>query len=195
MIFDENVVVFDTSNQYIAAALYRGKQEVQSIVEFMPRGQAERLMSLLNELLEGASLDWQDIGKIGVCTGPGNFTGIRIAVSAARGLALGLEIPAIGISSFEATLLGYGDEELALLPANEGFYYVGSGPKNAKFLSEGEIDSDSTRYVHKATPEIQLKNIALLTLKKEADFSRPTPCYIKPADAAPSSNKVPNLLK
>ena len=195
MIFDENVVVFDTSNQYIAAALYRGKKEVQSIIEFMPRGQAERLMSLLNALLEAASLDWPDISKIGVCTGPGNFTGIRIAVSAARGLALGLEIPAIGISSFEATLLGYGDEELALLPANEGFYYVGSGPKNAKFLSQDEIVSDSTRYVHKATPEIQLKNIALLTLKKETDFSRPTPCYIKPADAAPSSNKVPNLLK
>ena len=161
----------------------------------MPRGQAERLMTLLNGLLEGASLDWSDIAKIGVCTGPGNFTGIRIAVSAARGLALGLEIPAIGISSFEATLLGCGDEDLALLPANKGFYYVGSGPKNAKFLSEEEIDSDRTKYVHKATPEIQLKNIALLTLKKETDFTRPTPCYIKPADAVPSSNKAPNLLK
>ena len=195
MIFDENVVVFDTSNQYIAAALYSGKQKVQSIIEFMPRGQAERLMSLLNGLLEGASLDWSDIAKIGVCTGPGNFTGIRIAVSAARGLALGLEIPAIGISSFEATLLGCGDKDLALLPANKGFYYVGSGPKNARFLSEEEIDSDRTKYVHRATPEIQLKNIALLTLKKETDFSRPTPCYIKPPDAAPSSNKVPNLLK
>ena len=195
MIFDENVVVFDTSNQYIAAALYIGKQKVQSIIEFMPRGQAERLMSLLNELLEGASLDWSDVAKIGVCTGPGNFTGIRIAVSAARGLALGLEIPAIGISSFEATLLGCGDEDLALLPANKGFYYVGSGPKNAKFLSEDELDFDSTRYVHKATPEIHLKNIALLTLEKETEFSRPTPCYIKPADAAPSSSKVPNILK
>ncbi len=161
----------------------------------MPRGQAEKLMSFLNKLLEGASLDWPDISKIGVCTGPGNFTGIRIAVSAARGLALGLEIPAIGISSFEATLVGWGDEDLALLPANQGFYYVGSGPKNAKFLSEDEIGSDSTKYVHKATPEIQLKNIALLTLEKKADFSRPTPCYIKPADAAPSFNKVPNLLK
>ena len=195
MIFDENVVVFDTSNQYIAAALYIGKQKAKSIIEFMPRGQAERLISLLNELLEEASLDWPDISKIGVCTGPGNFTGIRIAVSAARGLALGLEIPAIGISSFEATLLGCGNEDLALLPANKGFYYVGSGPKNAKFLSEDEIDSDRTRYVHKSTPEIQLKNIALLTLEKETEFSRPTPCYIKPADAAPSSNKVPNLLK
>ena len=136
MIFDENVVVFDTSNQYIAAALYIGKQKVQSIIEFMPRGQAERLMSLLNELLEGASLDWSDIAKIGVCTGPGNFTGIRIAVSAARGLALGLEIPAIGISSFEATLLGCGDEELALLPANEGFIMLAQDQKMQNFYQK-----------------------------------------------------------
>ena len=195
MIFEENVVVFDTSNRYLAAALYRGKQKIQSIIEFMPRGQAEKLMCLLNELLERASLDWSDISKIGVCTGPGNFTGIRIAVSAARGLALGLEIPAIGISSFEATLLGCGDDDLALLPANKGFYYIGSGPKNAKFLSEDEIDSDRSSYVHQATPEIHLKNIALLALEKTSNISRPTPCYIKPTDAAPSSNKVPNLLK
>ena len=195
MIFDKNVIVFDTSDQYIAAALYRGKKKIHTIIEHMPRGQAERLMSLLNELIEGASLDWSDVRRIGVCTGPGNFTGIRIAVSAARGLALGLEIPAIGISSFEATLLGCGPEDLALLPANKGFYYVGSGPKNAKFISEDEIDAESNNYIHKATPERQIKNIALLTLEKETNFSRPIPCYIKPADAAPSSNKVPNLLK
>ena len=195
MIFDENVIVFDTSDRYIAAALYRGKENIRTKIEFMAKGQAEALMCFLNRLLAVSSLNWSDLSKIGVCTGPGNFTGIRISVSAARGLALGLEIPAIGVTSFEATLFGRGDENLALLPANKGFYYVGSNPKNAKFLSEDEIDSDSTRYIHKATPEIQLKNIALLTLKKETDFSRPTPCYIKPADAAPSSNKVPNLLK
>ena len=195
MISDQNVVAFDTSDQYIAAALFHGKRKIQFKIEFIPRGQAERLMSFLNELLKCASLDWSDVSRIGVCTGPGNFTGIRIAVSAARGLALGLKIPAIGISSFEATLMGCGDKDLALLPANKGFYYVGSGPKNAKFISEDEIDAESIRYVRKATPEVQLKNIALLTLEKEADFSRPVPCYIKPADASPSSNKLPNLLK
>ena len=193
MIFDENVVVFDTSNQYIAAALYIGKQKVQSIIEFMPRGQAERLMSLLNELLDGASLDWSDVGRIGVCTGPGNFTGIRISVSAARGLALGLEIPAIGVTSFEATLYGRRNENLALLPANKGFYYVGSNPKNAKFISEEKIDFENFNYINKPSPEVHLKNIALLT--QEKDICRPVPCYIKPADATPSLNKVPNILK
>ena len=195
MICDQTVIVFDTSDQYIAAALYRGKQKVKAAIEFMNRGQAERLMSSLNELLERSSLNWSDVGKIGVCTGPGNFTGIRISVSAARGLALGLKIPAIGVTSFETTLYGYGDENLALLPANKGFYYVGSNPKNAKFMSADEIDVKNDKYIRKSKPEVHLKNLALLTQKKETEVSRPSPCYIKPADASPNLSNTPNLLK
>ena len=195
MICDQTVIVFDTSDQYIAAALYRGKQKVKAAIEFMNRGQAERLMSSLNELLERSSLNWSDVGKIGVCTGPGNFTGIRISVSAARGLALGLKIPAIGVTSFETTLYGYGDENLALLPANKGFYYVGSNPKNAKFMSVDEIDVKNDKYIRKSKPEVHLKNLALLTQEKETGVSRPSPCYIKPADASPNLSNTPNLLK
>ena len=193
MIFDENVIVFDTSDQYIAAALYRGKENIRTEIEFMAKGQAEALMSFLNKLLAVSSLNWSDLSKIGVCTGPGNFTGIRISVSAARGLALGLEIPAIGVTSFEATLYGRGDKNLALLPANKGFYYVGSNPKNAKFISDDKIDPENFKYIHKPSPEVHLKNIALLTQEKE--ICRPVPCYIKPADATPSLNKAPNILK
>ena len=193
MIFDENVIVFDTSDQYIAAALYQGKENIQTKIEFMAKGQAEALMSFLNKLLEVSSLNWSDLSKIGVCTGPGNFTGIRIAVSAARGLALGLEIPAIGVTSFEATLYGHSNENLALLPANKGFFYVGSNPKNAKFISENKIDFENFKYINKPSPEVHLKNIALLT--QEKDICRPVPCYIKSANATPSLKKEPNILK
>jgi len=193
LIFDENVIVFDTSDQYIAAALYRGRKNIRTKIEFMAKGQAEALMSFLNKLLAVSSLNWSDLNKIGVCTGPGNFTGIRISVSAARGLALGLEIPAIGVTSFEATLYGHGNENLALLPANKGFYYVGSNPKNAKFISENKIDPENFKYISKPSPEVHIKNIALLTQEKE--ICRPVPCYIKPADAAPNLNTAPNILK
>ena len=71
----------------------------------MARGQGERLMGLLQDLLDGASHKWCDLTALGVGIGPGNFTGIRISVAAARGLALSLRIPAIGVSSFEATAL------------------------------------------------------------------------------------------
>ena len=193
MIFDENVIVFDTSDRYIGAALYRGKENILTKIEFMAKGQAEALMSFLNKLLAVSSLNWSDVSKIGVCTGPGNFTGIRISVSAARGLALGLEIPAIGVTSFEATLYGRGNENLALLPANKGFYYVGSNPKNAQYIAEDKINPENVNYINKPSPEVHLKNIALLTQEKE--IRRPVPCYIKPADATPSLNKAPNILK
>ena len=193
MIFDENVIVFDTSDQYIAAALYQGKENIQTKIEFMAKGQAEAFMSFLAKLLAVSSLNWSDLSKIGVCTGPGNFTGIRISVSAARGLALGLEIPAIGVTSFEATLYGFSDENLALLPANKGFYYIGSNPKNAKFISDDKIDLGNSKFIYKPSPEVHLKNIALLT--QEKDICRPVPCYIKPADAIPSLNEAPNILK
>ncbi len=193
MIFDENVIVFDTSDRYIGAALYRGKENILTKIEFMAKGQAEALMSFLNKLLAVSSLNWSDMSKIGVCTGPGNFTGIRISVSAARGLALGLEIPAIGVTSFEATLYGRGNENLALLPANKGFYYVGSNPKNAQYIAEDKINPENVNYINKPSPEVHLKNIALLTQEKE--ICRPVPCYIKPADATPSLNKAPNILK
>lgn len=68
----------------------------------MTKGQAERLFPLLEELLAEAGLSWSDLDAIGVGVGPGNFTGIRISVAAARGLALSLNIPAVGVSATEA---------------------------------------------------------------------------------------------
>lgn len=67
----------------------------------MSRGQAERLMPLLESVLFDQDKSWKDVDLLAVGIGPGNFTGIRISVSAARGLALGLGIPVMGVSMFE----------------------------------------------------------------------------------------------
>ncbi|PKP74508.1 MAG: tRNA (adenosine(37)-N6)-threonylcarbamoyltransferase complex dimerization subunit type 1 TsaB, partial [Alphaproteobacteria bacterium HGW-Alphaproteobacteria-6] len=99
---DALVLGFDTSAAHCAAALLRGDRILAARAEAMGRGQAERLMPMLEEMLAGAGAGWRDLAAIGVGTGPGNFTGVRISVAAARGLAVALAIPAIGISGFEA---------------------------------------------------------------------------------------------
>ncbi|MDX5349471.1 MAG: tRNA (adenosine(37)-N6)-threonylcarbamoyltransferase complex dimerization subunit type 1 TsaB, partial [Paracoccaceae bacterium] len=96
------VLGFDTSAAHCAAALLRGDAVLAHRFEPMAKGQAERLMPMIEEQLAEAGLGFADLAVIGVGVGPGNFTGIRVAVAAARGLALALGIPAVGVSATEA---------------------------------------------------------------------------------------------
>ena len=123
---DPTILAFDTSAAHCAAALLRGGGIQESVTEPMARGQAERLMPLLEDLLARHGLAWSDLDAVGVGVGPGNFTGIRISVSAARGLALALGVPAIGVSMFEATAGSEPMPETLLvsLPAPRGLLYL-----------------------------------------------------------------------
>ena len=101
---DPTILAFDTSAAHCAAAVLCGGTIRAARTALMARGQAEHLMPMLEDLLAGQGLAWRDLAAVAVGTGPGNFTGIRIAVAAARGLALGLGVPAVGVSLFEVLL-------------------------------------------------------------------------------------------
>lgn len=96
------ILAFDTSGPHCAVAVMLGGRIVAERFETMQRGQAERLMPLIEETMDAVGIVYADLDAIGVGTGPGNFTGIRIGVAAARGLALGLDRPAVGISTFQS---------------------------------------------------------------------------------------------
>jgi tRNA threonylcarbamoyladenosine biosynthesis protein TsaB len=93
------LLAFDTSGAHISA--WVGPSDTPARFEEMARGQAERLMPICADLLLKAGLEAGDLDAIAVGVGPGNFTGVRIAVSAARGMALALGVPAIGVNGFE----------------------------------------------------------------------------------------------
>ncbi len=97
--------------------------------EEMSRGQAERLIPMLHELLDEAGAHWADLSALAVGIGPGNFTGIRISVATARGLALALGIHAVGVSLFEVRAFGSaqthpGSELLVCLDAPRDTVYL-----------------------------------------------------------------------
>jgi len=100
------ILAFDTAADRCAVALCEpGGQLCAERVEQMRRGHAERLFPLIEEAMAEAGAGWHDLTRIAVCTGPGSFTGIRVGVAAARGLALSLGVPAVGITRFEALAL------------------------------------------------------------------------------------------
>jgi tRNA threonylcarbamoyladenosine biosynthesis protein TsaB len=103
---DPLILAFDTSAAHCAAALVSGERVIARRVEAMPKGQAERLLPMIEEMLAGAGLAWADLAALAVCTGPGNFTGTRIGVAAARGIALGLGVPAIGVTRMDLAPAG-----------------------------------------------------------------------------------------
>ncbi|KAF0183071.1 MAG: putative protease [Alphaproteobacteria bacterium] len=70
--------------------------------EPMERGHAERLAPLVEELMRGAGVAFDAVDRIAVTVGPGSFTGVRVGLSFARGLALALGKPCVGVSTLEA---------------------------------------------------------------------------------------------
>jgi tRNA threonylcarbamoyladenosine biosynthesis protein TsaB len=68
----------------------------------MARGHAEALMPQIARVMAKAALDFSALDRIAVTVGPGSFTGLRVGVSAARGLALAAHKPAVGVSTLTA---------------------------------------------------------------------------------------------
>ncbi len=96
------LLIFDTSGGACSVAVWAGGGVAAERFEAMAHGQAERLLPSIGEALAAAGIGYGQLDAVGVTRGPGAFTGIRIGLAAARGLALALDIPAIGITTFEA---------------------------------------------------------------------------------------------
>src|SRR5436305_61590 len=86
-----SVAVLDTEN---------GKTTSESVP--MVRGHAEALMPLLDRVMKEAKLPCAQRDRIAVTTGPGSFTGLRVGIAAARGVALATGKPAIGLTTLAA---------------------------------------------------------------------------------------------
>lgn len=156
----------------------------------MARGQAERLMGLLEEILVAEGLKWRDLSALAVGTGPGNFTGIRIGVSAARGLALGLGVPCYGVTGFEA--------RASLAP--EGSEVAITAPRaTAYVLRAGQPVIVPIEDVTDPAPQPDPADFAVGLAKHATTLwparpAPPTPLYVKPPDAAPARDTAPPMV-
>ena len=116
------LLAFDTSSAACTAALFDGKGTcVRLADEVIGRGHAERLVPMIAELMEGRRAD-----RILVGVGPGSFTGIRVAIAAAQGLAIGWGAELEGMSSLALLAAGAGclDEIAAAVLGGHGELFI-----------------------------------------------------------------------
>ena len=202
-------LAFDTSGAHCAAAVLRGDTVLAERAEAMEKGQAERLIPLLEDVLTTAGLGWPDITLIAVGTGPGNFTGVRIAVAAARGLALGLGIPAIGVTRLEALAHGLPRPLVVIEDARRAQVYVqvfADVPHPACLMavdalaSLGALAATGSAAAQGAGPVLppaQPLAVAIGQIAAQRAHRaqpRPAPFYLRGPDAALPSDPMPVLL-
>ncbi|MEO9830291.1 MAG: tRNA (adenosine(37)-N6)-threonylcarbamoyltransferase complex dimerization subunit type 1 TsaB, partial [Nitratireductor sp.] len=98
------VLAIDTAAELCAACVFDAgaSRELGRSVREIGKGHAEALIPVMAGALAAAGCDYSDLGAIAVAAGPGSFTGVRIGVAAARGLALALDIPATGVTTLAA---------------------------------------------------------------------------------------------
>lgn len=177
----------------------------------MEKGQGERLVPLLEALLADAAISWRDVTAIAVGTGPGNFTGVRIAVATARGLALGLNIPAVGVTRLEALAYGLPRPLRVVEDARRGMVYTQT------FHDDGSAEPAALIEVDAVSPQTTPQAIAqtggaagpnalppacalaeaiarIGAPRARLPQPRPAPFYLRAADAAPPSDPPPVIL-
>jgi tRNA threonylcarbamoyladenosine biosynthesis protein TsaB len=100
------VLAFDCAGARCAVGVTVDGAIAASRIAAMERGQAERLVPMIGEALAASGFGFADLDLIAVTVGPGSFTGLRIGIAAARGLALASGRPCVGVPSFAAVAAG-----------------------------------------------------------------------------------------
>lgn len=147
------ILSIETSTSICSVAIHE-QGELLALAEIKePGAHAEKLLLLVDELFEKAGLSFGDLDAVAVSQGPGSYTGLRIGVSTAKGIAYALEIPLIGINTLQAMAASQsvapGDYVVAVLDARRKEVYTQTfgdslqelSPIEAVVLEEGVFAS------------------------------------------------------
>lgn len=186
------LLAIDTAAPRLQLALLVG-EAADTLVEDMAQGQAERIFPALAELLGRNRLAYADLKRIAVTTGPGSFTGLRIGLSAARGLGLALGVPVIGVPTLLALSLAAQCRPAAVLidaRREEAYFQAFSGPA----IPIGQplllpIDEARRRVPAGAdlltSPLVDIAALARFAAHLDPAAYPPEAAYVRGADAKP----------
>ena len=135
---------------------------------------------------------WSDISAIGIVTGPGSFTGIRLGIAYAKGIAMGLNIPVVGISAFDLYLAATPDAFVAIDSGRGDFFVAADGlPPQTMGIDELETKQmEWARTVGQKPFDLKL-GTKIVAEKIISDNIPPTvPMYLRPSYAEQNKKEI-----
>lgn len=195
------LLAIDTAADLCAACVLdtQGGEQGRAVLD-LGKGHAEHLMAVIDAALADAGIAYAGLDAVVVSVGPGSFTGVRVGVAAARGLALALKIPAVGVTTLEALAREAarpGLPVIAKIEAGRGQAYVAAfspageltfGPAALALAAADELVRDRRDTVLAAGKTADIATYARLGAEKLAAGTlpeRPKPLYLRDADAKP----------
>jgi tRNA threonylcarbamoyl adenosine modification protein YeaZ len=188
------LLALDALGPAASAGLWRGGAPLSRADDPAAAGRADALACLAQRALAEAGAGPDALDAIAVATGPGGFTGARIAVALARGLSMACGAPAVGVSLFEAAAHGRPGRVAVTLPGGGGSLWT-------QTLRDGAPEgpprpADPWAEAHDFGRDGPLAAVAAAGALRLAAgaHDRPAPLYLRPADAAPPSEGPAPLL-
>ncbi|MCH9025127.1 MAG: tRNA (adenosine(37)-N6)-threonylcarbamoyltransferase complex dimerization subunit type 1 TsaB, partial [candidate division Zixibacteria bacterium] len=127
---DENILAIDCSGKELNLGLRFGHDRMVKLSIEAGHSHGQLIIEKISDLLRSAEIKVEQLNALVVSTGPGSFTGLRIALAAAKGMATALNIPAVGVSLFEiaAFKLNKTKEAVAVIvPFRRDSVFAGEG--------------------------------------------------------------------
>ena len=158
------------------------------------RGHAEVLAGMVEEAFQKANIKPDDIDRIAVCTGPGNFTGLRVALSFAKGFALPRNLPIIGMNALEVTAQRLDPESKSRIAVRQdirrgefffGLYEKGIPQTRLKAMTKDEMTWQVSAQQVKDNHDVNVDTriLAWLAIDRDADAHPAEPLYARAPDA------------
>lgn len=118
------ILSIDTCLGASSVAVLDGERVLAAKSEAMTRGHQERIGVLARDAAAEAGVAFADLTRIGVTVGPGSFTGLRVGLAFAKGLATALSIPCVGVNTLESLAYGTRGFVAAVIDARMSQVYI-----------------------------------------------------------------------
>lgn len=133
------LLAIETSEKLCGVSFLFSETEFYSAKIYLPHSHSEKLFELIEALRDNANLKLNDIKSVAVSSGPGSFTGLRIGMAAAKGIAAGLKIPIIPVPTFEALAFQLSQ----VLPENQRFIIANKANRDEAYFAKFHVKNNN----------------------------------------------------